>query len=84
MLTQLNIKDFAIIEINGASSESIHIWDRNAGLGASIKTLLQQYSTLFKLGHANRERGHKAPGLGALIKAWRYESQLVKQYPTND
>ncbi len=77
-------RDFAIIEINGASSESIHIWDRNAGLGGALKTLLQQYQTLFKLGQANRALGHRAPGLGALIKAWRFESSLVKQYPAND
>lgn len=77
-------KEFEIIEINGASSESINIWDRNASLGQAIKTLLQQYSTLFKLGAANRSLGHKTPGLAALYKAWQYESKLVKQYPHND
>lgn len=77
-------KNFSIIEINGASSESINIWDRKAGLLSAIKTLLQQYSTLFKLGHANRKRGHKPPGLLALYRAWRYENNLVKQYPDND
>ncbi len=77
-------KHFEIIEINGASSESIHIWDRNATLGSAVKTLLQQYNTLFKLGAANRKLGHKTPGLLALIRAWQYESQLVKQYPNND
>lgn len=76
--------DFEIIEINGASSESINIWDRNARLQDAFGALLQQYSTLFKLGAANRRRGHKTPGLMALIKAWRYESNLVKQYPNND
>ena len=77
-------EDFEIIEINGASSESIHIWDRDASLGSAVKTLLQQYSTLFKLGAANRKLGHKTPGLMALIRAWQYESQLVRQYPNND
>lgn len=77
-------KDFAIIEINGASSESIDIWDRNAGFWTAINTLLRQYSTLFRLGRANRRRGHKSPGLLALLRAWRFENQLVKQYPQND
>jgi hypothetical protein len=77
-------KDFVIIEINGASSESIDIWDRNAGFWSAINTLLQQYSTLFRLGRANRKRGHKTPGLLALLRAWRFENQLVKQYPQND
>ena len=77
-------EDFEIIEINGASSESINIWDRDASLGEAVKTLLQQYSTLFKLGAANRKLGYKTPGLSALYKAWQYESKLVKQYPHND
>ena len=77
-------KDFEIIEINGASSESINIWDRNTKFGTAIKTLLQQYDTLFKIGEKNRERGHKPPTLIALYKAWRYETDLVKKYPLND
>lgn len=77
-------RNFMIIEINGASSESIHIWDRNATLTGAVQTLLRQYSTLFKLGAANRRRGYKPPGLLALLKAWRLERKLVKSYPTND
>jgi len=76
--------DFDIIEINGASSESINIWDRNAGLSKAVRTLLQQYHTLFKLGHVSRKRGNKPPGLMALYRAWRFENNLVKQYPQND
>lgn len=77
-------RDFAIIEINGASSESINIWDRKTRLGAAVMTLLRQYATLFRLGAANRRRGHRPPGLLALIRAWRYEVNLVKHYPMND
>ncbi len=76
--------NFAIIEINGASSESINIWDRKTGFGTAMKTLLQQYLTLFRLGAANRERGHRPPGMLALIRAWRYEADLVTHYPMND
>ena len=77
-------RNFDIVEINGASSESINIWDRNASFFDAIKTLLQQYHTLFKLGHANRARGHKTPGLMQLYRAWKFEKELVKQYPDND
>ncbi|MCY4015611.1 MAG: D-alanine--D-alanine ligase [Gammaproteobacteria bacterium] len=73
-----------IVEINGASSESIHIWDRRTGLLDAVKTLLRQYQTLFRLGLANRKRGSEPPGLWPLYKAWRHELQLVKQYPAND
>ena len=75
---------FSIIEINGASSESIHIWDRKTAFAEAIRTLMAQYRTLFHLGHANRKKGHKPPGIKALWEAWRYELQLVKQYPAND
>ena len=77
-------ENFNIIEINGASSESINIWDRNAGLGTAVRTLLQQYLTLFKLGNISRSRGVKTPGLMALYRAWRFEKNLLKQYPPND
>ncbi len=77
-------RDLQIIEINGASSESIHIWDRRTGFPDAVKTLLQQYRTLFKLGAAHRKRGCEPPGLWPLYKAWRRESQLVKRYPAND
>ena len=77
-------EDFNIIEINGASSESINIWDRNAGLFTAIRTLLQQYRTLFTLGDINRKRGNKPPGFMAAYRAWRFENNLVKQYPQND
>lgn len=77
-------ENFDIIEINGASSESINIWDRRTGLGVAMRTLLQQYRTLFKLGSANRKRGHKPPGIKALWQAWRYEKHLTNSYPPND
>ena len=53
--------DFEIIEINGASSESIHIWDRNASLRESVRALLQQYLTLFKLRASRHRFGHRPP-----------------------
>ena len=77
-------ESFAIIEINGASSESIHIWDRNAGLPSAIKTLLVQYRTLFRIGEVNRQLGFQPPGIRALWVAWRYESNLLKKYPATD
>lgn len=76
--------DFQIIEINGASSESVHIWDRDTILRKALLVLLKQYRTLFELGAANRRRGHRSPGLLALIRAWRLEANLVKNYPIND
>ena len=77
-------KDLAIVEINGASSESLHIWDRKAGLMDAWSALLGQYRTLFEIGHLNRQRGHRPPGIGSLLKAWRAERRLLSYYPTTD
>ena len=77
-------RDFQIIEINGASSEALHIWDRNATLGSALRALLDQYSSLFDIGARNRARGHRPPGVLSLWRAWRKEARLVAQYPEND
>ena len=77
-------EDFRIMEINGASSEATHIWDRDTKFNEIYKTLFYQYKTLFHIGNINRKQGYKTPGLWALLKAWREESKLVNQYPETD
>jgi len=73
-----------IVEINGASAESIHIWDRDARLKDAIRTLLWQYRTLFRLGHTMRGRGAVPPPLSRLLAAWRHERRLTAVYPETD
>lgn len=73
-----------VVEINGASSESIHIWDKNAKLLDALKTLLWQYRTLFVLGNRERAKGKRPPNLSTLIKAWRRERALTRHYPETD
>ena len=77
-------KDLCIVEINGASSEAAHIWDRNTPLIEIFKTLLQQYKTLYVFGHYHRQQGHKPASLWQLLKAWRREKSLVNAYPLTD
>ena len=73
-----------IVEINGASSEALHIWDSQARLSEAWRALLHQYGTLFRIGHQNRCRGYKPPGILALWRAWQHERKLVEQYPETD
>ena len=77
-------KSIEIIEINSASSESLHIWDRGARLTTAITTLLWQYRTLFELGALNRKRGHKPPKISEILKRWRDEKRLAKYHPPTD
>lgn len=50
-----------IVEINGASAESIHIWDKNARLLEAIRTLMWQCRTLFTIGAYHRQQGLTPP-----------------------
>lgn len=77
-------KDMEIVEINAASSESLHIWDRNARFGSALGTLLWQYRTLFKFGQLNRKRGFTPPGLTEVLERWREEKRLAQFYPLPD
>jgi hypothetical protein len=77
-------KNLEIVEINGASAESIHIWDKDASLRDAIKTLLWQYKTLFQIGSMNRKRGYKPPEIKTILKLWQKERRLTKCYPNTD
>lgn len=73
-----------IVEINSASSEPLHIWDRKTTFWQAISALLFQYRILFRLGAKNRRKGFKPPSFGALIKAWKKETSLTQVYPETD
>lgn len=73
-----------IIEINGASAESIHIWDADTRLSEAIGTLLWQYNTLFRIGALNRRRGHRPPGIRRFVRHLRIERRLARYYPGTD
>lgn len=73
-----------IVEINGASSESIHIWDKDATLVEAIRTLLWQYRTLFQIGAFHRATGLNTPGIKKLIAHWQQERRLTRLYPETD
>jgi len=77
-------EDLAIIEVNGASSESLHIWDKETKLSKAWPALFEQYRILFKIGSMNRARGYKPPGVLSLWKAWRKEQSLTNHYPSTD
>ncbi|MEP7729642.1 D-alanine--D-alanine ligase [Marinomonas primoryensis] len=77
-------EDFSILEMNGASSEATHIWDRNTKLLDIFSTLLKQYRILFDIGVLQKKRGIKTPTIRALLKAWREEKALTQHYPSAD
>jgi hypothetical protein len=77
-------RGFKIIEVNGASSEATHIWDRNTTLKAARKTLLQQFSYLWRIGAQNRRRGHRPPlGVRLLWELYK-EKKTTGRHPSTD
>lgn len=77
-------EDFTIIEINGATSESIHIWDNTAKPKEIFGALLYQYKVLFEIGYAQKKRGVKPPKIMELYREWRRDKALMKKYPLGD
>jgi hypothetical protein len=77
-------RNIEIVEINAASSESLHIWDRSARLSTAVSTLLWQYRTLFDLGARNRRRGFRPPSISELLHRWRTERALTRHHPATD
>lgn len=77
-------KQLQVVEINGASSEAIHIWDKDTRFLDAITTLMWQYRTLFKIGALVRQQGVKTPSILKLWHAWRHEQSLTVYYPETD
>jgi hypothetical protein len=77
-------KRLEVIEINGASAESIHIWDKNTQWLDAIKTLLWQYRVLFKTGAYHRAQGLSTPSLKEFFQSWLKERRLTRYYPETD
>jgi hypothetical protein len=77
-------KTLEIIEINSASSESLHIWDSSTPFLEAMRALLFQYRLLFAFGDTQRKRGHKPPGVRALLTHWQKERALSRLYPLTD
>ena len=75
---------FTILELNGASSEAAHIWDRNTPLKTIFGMLLTQYRLLYSIGAKQKKRGHKPSSLRSLLAAWKEERNLTEHYPSTD
>jgi hypothetical protein len=65
-------RGFAVIELNGATSESTNLYDPSWPLWRAYRTLFAQLAILFRIGRENQRRGHRPtslPNLLALVRA---------------
>lgn len=51
-------RDLAVVELNGVTAESTNLYDPSWTLLMAYRTLFRQWSLLYRIGHANRRRGH--------------------------
>jgi hypothetical protein len=67
--------DFAIVELNGASSESTNIYDPSRSLFQAYRTLFRQWALVFRIGPPTvREDTSRPPSRGwrgSLSNTWR-------------
>jgi ATP-grasp domain len=75
-------EDFKIVEINGASSESTHIWDSDYGLLDAYRDLFKQFQLLFIIGQYNFRNGAKTQSLKAFYQSYLLDKKLSKLYPS--
>jgi membrane protein DedA with SNARE-associated domain len=59
---------FAIVELNGVTSEATHVYDPDGSLVGAWRTLMAQWSLAFDIGAANRARGHQPVGVARLAR----------------
>jgi membrane protein DedA with SNARE-associated domain len=74
-------EDFRIIEINGAGSEAVHIWDPETSLIDVYRELFLYQSMLFEISDRNRANGHSPMTVRNFVEFTRGYSRLLGQYP---
>jgi membrane protein DedA with SNARE-associated domain len=77
-------QDLAIVELNGVTSESTNIYDPSWSLLSAYQTLCRQWSLLYRIGAANRERGHEPTRLLALLRLVRGYYRDLRVNPLAD
>lgn len=64
--------DFAIIELNGVTSEATNIYDPDNSLLHAYRVLAKQWQYAFEIGHANRKAGTPISSYRDLLRdLWR-------------
>ena len=77
-------EEFAIIELNGVTSEATHIYDPAGSVFRAWRTLMQQWSIAFAIGDANRSRGYRPVTLSRLLSLIRIYLQTRSPHAISD
>jgi hypothetical protein len=60
-------RQLKVIELNGVTSESTHIYDPGISLTQAYRTLFRQWRLAFEIGRVNATRGHRVTSLRELV-----------------
>lgn len=74
-------RNFQVVELNGAASESTNIYDSRNSLGKAYRVLFRQWRLIFTIGAANRRCDIRPISLLELWREWRKYSQAAASYP---
>jgi len=74
-------EEFAIIEINGAGAEAIHMWDPEMSLREAYGELLRFQTLVFEVGEKNRARGYTPMSLRDFWAFTAKQNRLISRYP---
>jgi hypothetical protein len=77
-------ENFKIIELNGAASEATNIYDERNSLLLAYRTLYQQWELVYRIGRANRDRGHRPASVLAVLRDARLYAEMAQSYPAAD
>jgi membrane protein DedA with SNARE-associated domain len=75
---------FTIVELNGAGSEATNIYDERNTLWSAYATLYRQWSLVYRIGAANRDRGYQPPSPLAVLRDWNAFAREAVQLPISD
>jgi membrane protein DedA with SNARE-associated domain len=64
-------RGFVVIEVNGSTSESTNLYDPSWPVWRAYAVLFRQWALAFRIGAANRARGHRPLGVVALLRLLR-------------
>ncbi len=64
-------RGFAIVELNGVTSESTNLYDPSWPIWRAYRTLFRQWAILFRIGDANRRLGHRPTTIPELLRLLR-------------
>jgi hypothetical protein len=72
-----------VLELNGATSEATHIYDRKHGIVHAWRTLAEQWRILYAIGKHNADRGAPVTSAWELWRAWRAYGRAATTHPTH-